>query len=114
MFRRELVEQFGGYDASFRYSEDLDLWLRWLNRGVRFANLEYILVRYRQQNTRRHPRHWRYNLRARVRNFSRHDLLRRMAGISCITVWAALPAPVQEMVFRAILLRHGDARREFA
>lgn len=110
MFRRALVDRHGGYDPAFRFSEDLDLWLRWLNAGVVFANLPQTLVRYRQQNTRRHPHHWRYNLRARVRNFARPYLLRRAAGICCIALWSALPAPLQERVFSALLLRRRAAR----
>ena len=109
MFRRALVEQHGGYDPGFRFSEDLDLWLRWINAGVRFANLPQRLVRYRQQNTRRHQNHWRYNLRARLRNFASPYLLRRAAGICCIALWSALPAPLQERVFRALMLRRWHA-----
>jgi glycosyltransferase involved in cell wall biosynthesis len=104
MYRRAMVERHGGYDTSFRYSEDLDLWLRWLNAGVRFANLPQVLVRYRQQITRRNTLHWRYNLRARTRNFGRSFIVRRAAGIGCIAVWSALPAVVQESVFRLLML----------
>lgn len=111
MFRRALFERHGGYDPEFRFSEDLDLWLRWLNAGVVFANLPQVLVRYRQQNTRRHTRHWRYNLRARVRNFGTPYLLRRAAGIVCIALWAALPSPIQESVFRVLMLRRRHPQR---
>lgn len=111
MYRRTVVERHGGYDTSFRYSEDLDLWLRWLNVGVRFANLPHVLVRYRQQVTRRNTLHWRYNLRARTRNFGRSFALRRAAGIGCIAVWSALPAAVQEAVFRLLMLR-GSRQRD--
>jgi glycosyltransferase involved in cell wall biosynthesis len=105
MFRRALVARHGAYNPEFRYSEDLDLWLRWMNAGVVFANLAGVLVRYRQKNTRRSPQHWRYNLRARMRNFAADHLVRRMAGIGGIAVWIALPASVQEMVFRSLVLR---------
>jgi glycosyltransferase involved in cell wall biosynthesis len=111
MYRRAVVERHGGYDTSFRYSEDLDLWLRWLNAGVRFANLPQVLVRYRQQLTRRNTLHWRYNLRARTRNFGRSFVLRRAAGIGCIAMWSALPAAVQESVFRLLMLR-GSGQRD--
>ena len=114
MFRRSLFERYGGYNPEFRFSEDLDLWLRWLNAGVAFANLPQVLVRYRQQQTRRHPRHWRYNLRARLRNFGTPYLLRRAAGIFCIALWAALPSAVQESVFRALMLHRQSHRRGLA
>ena len=109
MFRRALVEQHGGYDPEFRFAEDLDLWLRWINAGVTFANLPQRLVRYRQQNTRRHQNHWRDNLRARRRNFASPYLLRRMAGVCCIALWSALPTPLQERIFRVLMLRRRSA-----
>jgi glycosyltransferase involved in cell wall biosynthesis len=44
MFRRELPEQFGGYSAG-PFPEDYELWLRWLERGVRMAKVpEPLLV----------------------------------------------------------------------
>jgi glycosyltransferase involved in cell wall biosynthesis len=45
MFRRELVSQFGGYhDGDF--PEDYELWLRWLDAGVRMAKVPEFLVRW--------------------------------------------------------------------
>lgn len=44
-FRRELVERFGGYrDGEF--PEDYELWLRWLEHGVRMAKIPRALVRW--------------------------------------------------------------------
>lgn len=104
MYRADVAKRFGGYDPTFRFAEDLDLWLRWLNRGVKFANVPDVLVKYRQAQTRRHRNHWRFNLRARVRNFGPSHLLRRVAGILCIGTWSILPPSVQESVFRLVLL----------
>lgn len=43
MFRRELVERFGGYrDGPF--PEDYELWLRWLEAGVGMAKLPETLL----------------------------------------------------------------------
>lgn len=105
MYRADIVKRFGGYDPTFRFAEDLDLWLRWLNCGVKFANVPDVLVKYRQAQTRRHRIHWHFNLRARVRNFGVSHLLRRVAGIACIGTWSILPSTVQESVFRLMLLR---------
>lgn len=105
MIRKHIFDRHGGYDPSFKFAEDLDLWLRLLNRGVRFANLKEVLVRYRQQHTRRNPVHWRYNLRARTRNFSMRELPMILVGICAIAVWGSLPAKVQELVVYGLLLR---------
>lgn len=106
MLRRSLFEVHGGYATDFRFAEDLDLWLRLLNRGVRFANLGDVLVRYRQDSIVRNPRHWQFNRRARLRNLHVRHLPLRLAGIAAVTLWAWLPVSLQERVFKPLLLRH--------
>ena len=105
IYRRLVVLEAGGYDPSFRFAEDLDLWLRLLNRKVRFANLPSTVVRYRQQHTRRQSLHWRFNLLARIKNFSTEMVVRRSIGIVVIGGWSLLPTVVQELVFKRLLLR---------
>ncbi len=105
MFHKEAIEKYGGYKSDFQFSEDLDLWLRWMNAGLRFANLPQVLVQYRQDNTRRVAGHWRYNLRARIANFSSQHLVRRIIGIACIAIWVVMPNKLQEQIFKALLLR---------
>jgi glycosyltransferase involved in cell wall biosynthesis len=103
MFRRDLPERFGPYDPTFRFSEDLELWLRWLNAGVRFANLPQTLLKYRQQVTTRSIDHWRFNLLARRRHYSTHHLVLRTAGIAGIAIWSRIPKLLQERLFRAVM-----------
>lgn len=110
MYRKHVVQQHGGYDASFRFAEDLDLWLRWINAGVVFANLPDLLVKYRQKVTRRNHMHWQFNRRARLRNFRSQFLLRRVFGISTIWLWGSLPAAVQEAVFKSLIFREQGKR----
>jgi len=105
MFRKEAVEQYGGYNPDFRFAEDLDLWLRWMNAGLQFANLPQVLVQYRQDNTRRDQRHWRFNLRARTANLSARHVVRRAIGIACIAAWVSMPKKAQEQIFKALILR---------
>jgi glycosyltransferase involved in cell wall biosynthesis len=45
MFRRELLARHGGY-ADGDFPEDYELWLRWLDAGVRFAKVDAELVRW--------------------------------------------------------------------
>lgn len=104
VYRASIVKSHGAYDTSFRYSEDLDLWLRWLNKGVIFANVPDVLVKYRQTQTQRNRNHWRFNLRARLRNFAPSLLFLRLAGIACIGTWSVLPPFLQEIVFRFLML----------
>lgn len=44
-FRRELVERLGGY-RNGDFPEDYELWLRWLEQGVRMAKIPQALVRW--------------------------------------------------------------------
>jgi hypothetical protein len=105
MFRKEAIDNYGGYNPCYRYCEDLDLWLRWMNAGLLFGNLSQVLVQYRQDNSRRDHLNWRYNLRVRLSNFSSQHLIRRIIGIACIAAWVAVPGKLQEIIYKAIHLR---------
>ena len=104
MFRRKAIENFGNYNPDYRFSEDLELWLRWLNAGLLFANLEQVLVLYRQNNSRRNQLHWRYNLNARVSNFSSSHFFLRTLGIVCIATWAMLPHFIKINIYKIFIL----------
>ncbi len=45
MFRRELVERFGGYRQG-DFPEDYELWLRWMDQGVVVDKLSETLLRW--------------------------------------------------------------------
>lgn len=48
MFRRELVAKHGGYrDGDF--PEDYELWLRWLEAGVRMSKIDAELLQWRER-----------------------------------------------------------------
>ncbi|MFK7090824.1 Glycosyltransferase 2-like domain-containing protein [Chromobacterium violaceum] len=108
MFRKDAIDQYGGYNPDFHFSEDLELWLRWLNAGLNFVNLPQVLVQYRQDSTHRNKAHWRYNLRARRLNFSTHYLFSRLVGIACIACWTALPKVIQECIFKILIFRRSN------
>lgn len=105
MMRKAVLERFGTYNPDFRFAEDLDLWLRLLNQGVRFANLPDVLVRYRQQSTARNSLHWQFNVKARINNFSHRYCLLRVMGLVAISTWRIIPKPIQEQVFHLLILR---------
>lgn len=106
MFRKEILGEYGGaYDPSFTFSEDLDLWLRLLKGGVKFANLPDALVQYRQDQTSRNKNHWKFNIKARLENISGPYFIAKLMGISGIWVWSHLPRNVQQFLFRRLQLR---------
>lgn len=45
MFRRSLVEAHGGY-TSGEYPEDYELWLTWMDAGVRFGKVDVPVLRW--------------------------------------------------------------------
>ena len=56
MIRRRFFEVAGYYNTSFLRAEDKELWLRGLNLGCRYANLEEPLIEY---STNEYSRKWR-------------------------------------------------------
>lgn len=71
MFRREIVERWGGY-AEGDFPEDYDLWLRWLEAGVRMAKLPAVLLTWNDSATRLSRRDPRYTSEAFYRLKARY------------------------------------------
>lgn len=90
MFRRELVEKLGGYrDGDF--PEDYELWLRWLDAGVRMAKVPRVLLTWHDSAGRLTRTDMRYApdafFRAKAPWIARE--LARVAGGRKIFVWGA-------------------------
>lgn len=63
MFRRELVDRHGGYDTG-PLPEDHELWLRWMDAGVRFAKLPEELLTWNDHAERLSRTHPNYSVDA--------------------------------------------------
>jgi glycosyltransferase involved in cell wall biosynthesis len=63
MFRRELVERHGAYDTG-PLPEDHELWLRWMDAGVRFAKLPEVLLTWNDRAERLSRTHPHYSVEA--------------------------------------------------
>ncbi len=63
LFRRELVERHGGYDTG-PVPEDHELWLRWMDAGVRFAKLPEELLIWNDHPQRLSRTHANYSVDA--------------------------------------------------
>lgn len=63
MFRRELVDQHGSYDTG-PLPEDHELWLRWMDAGVRFAKLPEALLTWNDHPGRLSRTHPNYSVDA--------------------------------------------------
>lgn len=63
VFRRDLVERFGGYNSG-PLPEDHELWLRWMDAGVRFAKLPEELLTWNDHAGRLSRTHSNYSVDA--------------------------------------------------
>lgn len=48
MFRKDVVESLGGYNESYAFAQDFELWLRLLVSGYEFHNIAEPLIRLRR------------------------------------------------------------------
>jgi glycosyltransferase involved in cell wall biosynthesis len=109
LIRASVLRACGGYDPRFRYAEDLELWLRLLGRGARFANLERPLLQYRQGASERGDAHWRDNLRARLRHLAMRHLPARLLGLGVIALWSVTPGALRRVIYRRVIPRPAAA-----
>lgn len=109
LFKKELIVKESGYRPEFKSSEDLDLWLRLLNAGVVFGNVEKSVVKYRQAETKRSKTHWKFNLKARVDNFKFNGFWKRVFGIFIIGAWSCIPDVLQEPLYKMIIFKSNSS-----
>jgi len=94
------------YDNDLKFSEDLDLWMRLADLGVKFANIDEYLLSYRISNKERSKVHWKSNLFVRVKSFVRKPSLGKLFGLLAAAVVCI--APLKAIAFcRKILLFRG-------
>jgi glycosyltransferase involved in cell wall biosynthesis len=105
MVRRSVLLSAGGYDESFKFAEDLELWLRLLNIGAKFYNLADELILYRQSKTSRSINNWHSNIRARIKNLSFRFFPLNILSIIGILIWSLLPKFLQELIYKALMLK---------
>lgn len=95
MFRRQVVDDGFLYDEKLKSCEDLDLWLRLLNKSYQIANVPQTMVNYRVTKNFTDKRSNRKQLEnvafVRRKNFSKEHIFYSI--ISCITAWLFLIVP---------------------
>lgn len=102
MFRRETLERFGGYRVG-DFPEDYELWLRWLDAGVRFAKLPEELLRWNDPPTRLSRTDPRYRVEAFYRikcHYLARWLRKTVAPPRQVWLWGA--GRITRLRFRAL------------
>lgn len=92
MFRRGLVARHGGCRAG-DFPEDYELWLRWLDAGVRMAKVPQVVLTWHDASTRLTRTDTRYApdafFRAKAQWLARWLVAARVTGARKIFVWGA-------------------------
>lgn len=91
IFKKMVFDRVGGYDESFKFAEDIDFWLRCINSGAKFSNLNLPIVSYRQNDTIRDKQHYKYFLKARLKNFKIRYFPFNIIGIALLIFASFLP-----------------------
>jgi glycosyltransferase involved in cell wall biosynthesis len=103
MVRKDTYFKYGFYNVDYKYCEDLDLWLRWINAGVKFHNLQEQLIDYRfDDSVYRSYKHWYFNILARVSNFNLKNLHLKLFGLFGLFIFVLLPNKIKLKIFSLI------------
>ena len=93
------------YNADLKYSEDLDLWMRMADIGVKFANLDEFLLSYRISNKERSKAHWKSNLAVRAKSFITKPKIGKLFGLFVVAIVIIVPSGAIAAVRKVFL--HG-------
>jgi glycosyltransferase involved in cell wall biosynthesis len=88
MFRRQAVEQAGGYQ-DHGWAEDYDLWLRLYLGGARFAKVPQVLLDWRERPDRLTRADDRYSLENFLRAKAHYLARGPLAGRDAVIIWGA-------------------------
>lgn len=87
IIRKSFFEKVGLYDVSFRRSQDKELWLRGLNYGCQYANLNEPLIEYYADGYVMSWRSIRYNLLSLYRLVRSYNV---KCGMFAVALWACV------------------------
>jgi glycosyltransferase EpsE len=108
LMRRELIDRGICYNESYKKAEDLELWLRLLKFDYKMVNLPEYLFSFRIENDyayKRNQEHFKYNLRARVENFTLRYPITGLSGIIISRIYSFIPYELKQRIY-GILNNH--------
>lgn len=96
----KILRQYNvNYDPKLRYCEDLDLWLKIMNKKLIFLGINEALIEYYTPLKLRPKENWQTNLKVRLNNFGSPNIIYSMLGIIVVLVFLNLPKFIQEFLY---------------
>lgn len=109
MYKKSVIQQLGGYDASIIRLEDYDLWLRAIAKGAVCANIDDIILKYRSTTDavkrRKTFTSLKNHIRARIQFHKRGYISLVDLGYGLVTqiVLFMMPAKLAEIIFKKVV-----------
>ena len=99
MFRRKIIKAGEFYNAEYRYSEDLEFWLRLARKGYKFENIEKPLIHFRENEIYfRVYNNWKYNWLARKKHFEMFNFYSYLSVITAL-VHLIIPSSLRKLLY---------------
>lgn len=103
MLRRELIDCGFRYDPIMKKAEDIDLWLRIMNKHYKIANLPDTLLKYRVEDNfnkkRTDQKQKDYVAFARKRNFSLARPFFSICSVICTLIYQHMPSSIISIIY---------------
>ncbi len=77
LFRKDRFAEIGFYNESYRTTQDYEMWFRAAGKGLKFHNLQEVLLKYRMDNNyhkRKSLKYRLYDCKLRLQGFKHIDL----------------------------------------
>jgi len=103
MLRRSALDAIGLYDPRFAKSEDYELWLRALGRGIVVENMDEVLIRYRvpsDYSRKRDSSNWKFAIKAKLMHFRWGSPLRSSFGLLVSLALLLTPSRLLDALYR--------------
>lgn len=105
MVRRSIIDKGFLYDETFPKAEDLELWLRLINKGFKIYNLDSFLLKYRiigNPSDKRFGENFKYNFKARKKNFSWRYPIFSLISLVFAKIYFFLPKKIIDIFYKLI------------
>lgn len=103
MIRKEVFDQIGIYNPSFKRAEDYELWLRASVNNVQIHNLQQVLMNYRMATgEKRDKLNWNMNLMLKKKYFSMRYFFESVLGILSVQFYVLTPMSIQNFIYKKL------------